>query len=212
MGKDSAPEEKLLNLIRRKRKPKEAAGKDSVKADMYISHLKTTYQKARPSEGSIRKEEIGIAKFKIVQKALIVVIVVSFIYILFVFLTPFGLESKQPVVTEVEPESTQVQIETAQPFSYYSEQFEKRDIFKSRFFDTGDLESYGTDNLEKLLSAIKVVGIIVDETPQVIIEDTKEKKTYFLNEGDFFNQFLVEEIQEGKAILSLEGEQIELIP
>ena len=214
MVKDSSPEEKLLNLIRKRRKPKEEKlAKKSPKSDLYLSHLKSSYQKQRFPVSSEDKT-INVSKFKFVKKILFFVIILSFICILYIISTSTNYRNLKSASTRDKSadSSTTLELTEPKPYMHYSQQFNKRDIFKSRFLGGDDIGAYSSAGTERLLKTIKVVGIILDDIPQVIIEDTKEKKTYFLNKGDFFNQFLVEDILEGKAILSLDGEKVELVP
>ena len=55
-----------------------------------------------------------------------------------------------------------------------------------------------------------LVGIIAGDNPQAIIEDKKAQKTYYLNKGQSFNGYTVEEISEGKVMLDHEGQKISL--
>lgn len=55
-----------------------------------------------------------------------------------------------------------------------------------------------------------LVGIIAGDNPQAIIEDKKAQKTYYLNKGQSFNGYVVEEISEGKVILDNEGNKTSL--
>jgi hypothetical protein len=56
-----------------------------------------------------------------------------------------------------------------------------------------------------------LVGIIPGENPKAIIEDKKGQKVYYLNKGESFNGFIVDEIADGKVELVYEGKRIELL-
>ncbi|MFC1593920.1 hypothetical protein ACFL38_01170 [Candidatus Omnitrophota bacterium] len=215
MNKDITPEEKLLNVIRKKPKPRaqEGAPGKTNKGDLYISRWKSALQQPVLAQ-SIGREEINVNTFKGAQKILLATVIAACLYIVFILIAPSNpqeVESKYPDDVASAGEASPIAVVEPLPYSYYSQQLGTRDIFKSHFL-SDDTDLYSKDNLDKLLKSIKLVGIMLDEVPQVIIEDTKEKKTYFLSEGETLNQFRVEEILEGKVVLSFEGEEIELVP
>ncbi len=57
---------------------------------------------------------------------------------------------------------------------------------------------------------LNLLGIVSGDNPQAIIEDKKSQKTYFLKKGDFLGDFELKDIQKGKVILDLSGQQFEL--
>ena len=57
---------------------------------------------------------------------------------------------------------------------------------------------------------VGLVGIVAGDNPQAIIEDKKAQKTYYLNKGQSFNGYVVEEILENKVVLDYEGKKISL--
>jgi len=74
------------------------------------------------------------------------------------------------------------------------------------------------DKAESLLSAetaqavstLKLVGILWSERPQAMVEDTKNSKTYLLNDGDSLNDLSVKKIYVDKIVLSKDGKDWEL--
>ncbi|MFC1621186.1 hypothetical protein ACFL2G_02665 [Candidatus Omnitrophota bacterium] len=63
---------------------------------------------------------------------------------------------------------------------------------------------------EELVKNLTVLGIITGDDDQVIIEDKKEKKTFFLYEGETLREFKVYEIKDAGVVLDYKGEKIEL--
>ncbi len=57
---------------------------------------------------------------------------------------------------------------------------------------------------------ISVVGIVSGDKPQVVIEDKKNQKTYYLTAGQSFGNLVVDRIESGKVIVSSQGKQYEL--
>lgn len=61
-----------------------------------------------------------------------------------------------------------------------------------------------------IISALKLVGIIWSDKPQVMIEDTKEQKTYLLGSGDQISKLKVKKILKDKVILGKDEQEWEL--
>lgn len=57
---------------------------------------------------------------------------------------------------------------------------------------------------------LSLKGIIAGDKPQAILEDEKNKKSYFLYKGDSVNDIKVEDIQSDRVILIINGEALEL--
>lgn len=97
-------------------------------------------------------------------------------------------------------------------FLYYLEMVQRRDIFspvKLAGAENPDVEAKKV--LSALIKDLKLVGISWGENPEVIIEDTKVNKTYFLKTGDTINKFRIESILKDKVILESEGQKMELM-
>jgi hypothetical protein len=63
---------------------------------------------------------------------------------------------------------------------------------------------------EEIAENFSLLGIVSGETAQVIIEDKKKGKTFFLYQGDDFGDFTVSDIRESSVTLDYKGEKIEL--
>lgn len=99
---------------------------------------------------------------------------------------------------------------SAKPSDYLGSA-ESRDIF----FSSGSDASLATRvpssfNSANYAANLKLLGVISGEKPQAIIEDGVEQKTYTLGVGDYFKNFLVEEIGSGKVRFSFKGENFDL--
>lgn len=96
--------------------------------------------------------------------------------------------------------------------AYYSELARKRDIFKigARPTDKGRGIRAPSDKLKEAIKNLRLVGISWSADPDVMIEDTKFKRTYFLKRGQSLdNGVKLEAILRDKIILSFENEEIE---
>ena len=60
------------------------------------------------------------------------------------------------------------------------------------------------------ITNLKLVGILWSDSPQAMIEDSQEKKTYLVGGGEQIGQFKVDSIARNKVVLSREGQTWEL--
>lgn len=98
--------------------------------------------------------------------------------------------------------------------SYYLAKARNRDIFrmgKIKTEDTGVVipEPLSSEIIE-LTKNLTIVGISWSGDPDILIEDTEEKRTYFLKRGQMIKGLKVEAIFKDRVILSYQGEEIEL--
>lgn len=66
-------------------------------------------------------------------------------------------------------------------------------------------------DIPRTRSDLQLVGIYFSEEPEVIIEDTSEKKTYFLKEGENIKEIKVKSIRQDRVILESGGLDWELM-
>lgn len=97
------------------------------------------------------------------------------------------------------------------PISYYDDIIKKRNLFKGIALPQEKKNKKTlSQTASELLANYSLKGILSEDSPQAIIEDKKTKQTYFLNKGDSLGEFLIEEINEGKITLDLEGQKVEM--
>lgn len=99
--------------------------------------------------------------------------------------------------------------------SYYLEAVRARDIFnpltKATEPRSGDEQNRGVDlKIAEAAKDLKLRGISWSNDPDVIIEDTKLSKTYFLKKGETICGIKIEAIFKDKILLSYKGEELEL--
>lgn len=101
------------------------------------------------------------------------------------------------------------------PLSLYLQEVGQNNIFSlpepsasSSTAATAQAEASAT--LRNMVQTLRVVGIIWSDIPQVIVEDTKEGRTYSLNRGSRFKDVMVKEILRDRVILSYDNQEIEL--
>ena len=95
--------------------------------------------------------------------------------------------------------------------TYYLEKITMRDIFKrGPKITSGPAEEGPSSKTVEAAQNLKLVGISWSDNPDVMIEDTKALKTFFVKRGQMIGELKIEAIFKDKVILSYRGEEIEL--
>jgi hypothetical protein len=124
--------------------------------------------------------------------------------------SPLGFRPTKITLAE---EDKKIEEEALKPYSYYSQEIGKKELFKSSVLQGQETQTTAlAPTINEMSANLILLGIVLDEQPQAIIEDSKTKKTYFLYKGDNIGEIKVEDIQENKVVLSYQGEKIELVP
>jgi type II secretory pathway component PulC len=213
MLKDNlSPEEKLLKLIRgdKKVKPSGAAGAPSV-----------GQSKAEPAQAVLKSGKINFFQVfrgtyftrDLGRKIIFISVLVSLIYLVFVFIYPLVALNKidLPVVRETEKvEISEAGKKEAKPYEYYLNGMQARPLFGNASGQQGETEALAIATEASSIKDINLVGVIMGDSPQAVIEDKKAQKTYYLIQGQFIGDFQVEEIMSGKVILNYHGQKFEL--
>ena len=209
MRQENSPEEKLLRLIRKKSHPSSSG--ETTKASFGISNWISKQKNAVKETSSKQGEQSTF--IRVLNGALILLCFFFTGYLIVYNVRSFraerdeGRSSSHDANLVVESRSPQdIQSVEQKPFEYYAEQIIRRDLFRTA--KPPAVQSTVVD--PALTSNLKVVGIILDESPQVVIEDLKTNQTMFLKKGDQLRGAIVEEIQESKIILLYEGQRMEL--
>ena len=98
-------------------------------------------------------------------------------------------------------------IAAVKDYSSYSGAMPGKTVFGQSQGGPANPEDVGPGDMSEQLG---LVGIIAGDNPQAIIEDKKAQKTYYLNKGQSFNGYVVEDILEDKVVLDYEGKKISL--
>lgn len=197
--KDSVlPEEKLLRLIK--------GSKKSANIEVPIAKVVPVVT------DNIKLVSVRFPKFKL-NKVLITIFIVSLIYLATSIVHPmvFSKKIKIPVINHKAEKGNAAKTIQAKssikPYSFYLDGIKQRKIFASAALDLE--KPTGTASAD-LIKDVNLVGIISGDEPQAIIEDKKAQKTYYLRKGQFIGKLQLENITEGKIILSYEGQRYEL--
>jgi len=201
MDDTSSPEEKLLRLIRKKEENKEdqKSSDSKPKGPSRFANVLTTHVMA------------GI--FSVLEKILFTAILAVLGYLFY-----YGYYIKKDIrnfMTENESQASQVEwkevaVSQAKPFSHYATQFDKRDIFESPLYKKENEGGKVIAPASELTKNLKLVGIVLSDTAEAIIEDVQSKRTFFLHKGEKINTAVVDEILEGKVILIIDDQRVEL--
>ena len=98
-----------------------------------------------------------------------------------------------------------------QSFDRYESVFEQRDLFVSPagYFGSAakNIESPASNNLR---TQLRLVGILIDENPQAMIEDSGSNQTHIVGVKQNVAGAILTEIHENRVVLEYNGERIEL--
>ena len=102
-------------------------------------------------------------------------------------------------------------------FSAYGEIFERRKVFEPYSQKEEAARAAAEPHspgpvFSSWNGKYKLVGIILDAAPQVMIEDIKNKETLFLKTGDNLEAAALKEIQEGRAVFVYANQTFVLTP
>lgn len=93
----------------------------------------------------------------------------------------------------------------------YSAALEKKGVFTASGASVlGQNRANSALNSANATANLKLLGVIAGQKPQAIIEDSVEQKSYEVGVGDYFKDFLVEDIGSGKVSLSYKGSRFDL--
>ena len=210
--KDNLPEEKLLRLIRKRRRPLRSEGKDS--GAQTNREASTTLRDG----GIFKTVRRGQGDYLLLtNKILIILSSLSLVYLVG-YKYQYIDHMKMPVSDAIEEAGWQVDRERhnenadLKSFDHYKQAFQIKNLFQTVEVSEPAVKERRVNADPQLTKDFKVVGIILDQSPQVVIQDLQTQQTYFLKEGDYLKEAVVEEIMESKVILSVDGELIEIAP
>lgn len=204
MKDNISPEEKLLRLIKGQKKP----------APVTASPKQT--QAAQPKAVLAANRHTRVKKYFAYlspQRVVLFIFIASFLFLAGSFLYPLW-EAKRLEAELKDQQSrnfAQANIhpkEKSKPLEFYLDGAKNRKIFNSLAESENASPAKTAD--ANLIKDINLVGIISGENPQVIIEDKKAQKTYYLSKGQFIGDLEVSDIQDGKIILNYNGQRYEL--
>lgn len=223
----SSPEEKLLRLIRGEKKPKDKTlspsdslsekekavppSEDTRAGSLAKPRVVTVPQKRNITARAMQPKD-GHDYIRFINIALIAILVIITVVLLS---DAINFNSRRPVhVTETTPRTTeslapqpQLQPQPSTDIPSNADALISRDLFKPPV--AAPATNIPQVSYEKLKD-LSLKGIIAGDKPQAIIEDEKNKKSFFLYKGESINDITVEDIQSDRVILRVNGEVLEL--
>ncbi len=157
---------------------------------------------------------------KTLQRILIVIIGVLMVFIVLSFSGSPSFQrdiSTKEAINKPASPSIDIKLAEAKPFQGYAETIRSRDIFKQPYRGrtrpaSGQRAQEGAviSSNAPLADKFKLVGIIIDATPQAVIEDIDKKETLFLNVGDVVDGMELVHVEEGKIVVAYNGKKFEM--
>ena len=193
MSRDGLPEDKLLNMIRKK--------------DKAVS------SKNPEVEGALEKNVSGgfDRALRTLNQVMVLIILVLAGYLLYIFISSqnkvddFVVDKDSSEVNEV----ASLKERRNKPYEYYAKEIEARDVFSRPEPEKEEEKKIVPESVD-LSKSLRLVGIVLGDIPEAIIEDIKSKKIFFLHQGDEILEGRVQSIKEGKVILDYKGFEAEL--
>lgn len=200
-----SPEKRLLNLIRKKHKPKTDSGREK-------AHQLKTFLSGLIKIFILPNKVFKPLFLKSINRVLALVLVILSAYLLLSFFFPLNrdlefLDKENEELSLDEAAARKLEAVRFPDYSLYSRQIKNKDLFRPNFSDT-KVQAEASVDISKKFS---LVGIIAGNRPQAVIEDKELKKTYYLYSGESFSGVIVEEVGEGNVVLNYMGRQVELV-
>jgi hypothetical protein len=108
------------------------------------------------------------------------------------------------------PVAPSKEVSSLKPLSFYLDGLKKRDIFKMGQKSPLESAEVISSKAAEATQTLKLVGISWSDQPDVMIEDTKAAKTYFVKKGQMVGDFRVEAVYKDKVVLRYGAESIDL--
>lgn len=225
MPKDLSPEEKLLRLIRSKA-PQPSS---QIAVPRYVSPDNTPKPAAVPKESHNalpkpipRKNQQPHKPARILRMESLNFVLLLLLAGLLIYFVPLFFKKQKNALEDLENKIRIQERQLAQkeeeakkqPFNYFSEPVASKNIFAPVVKEDTRAPAAAAEEgpkLEDIKAQLNLLGVIWGDNPQAIIEDTKAKKTYFLNKGQSLDNIHVKDIMENKVVLMYKDQQFELV-
>ncbi len=210
MSPGNAPEEKLLRMIRGDRQKTVKAASVPVTAAQAVTQ---NVKAARPEQGlrfRVWSCLSGMKAKRAILSAAFMLALCFFIATLAYSL--FGLRNvPMPSVNTVKgmtSNAAAVASTRIKPLESYLQSVGAHSLFSAQM-SSQSVAAAANVNIN-LSEEINLVGIIMGDAPQAVIEDKKNQKTYYVNKGQFVGDKQIDDIQSGKVIIQYNGQRYEL--
>lgn len=206
MARESSPEERLLNLIKSKRKSKASPENKNIGIAMPSESPISNVAKENITSSAFLEFD-NIMRLENIKRLNLILFIVLILIILYFLIDIFIIPSKELTLLEEDFEKEPKVIEEIEikPYSYYSKGLQK-EVFK-QLVKEGPKISVPSIPVEELMGNLSLLGIVSGENPQAIIEDKKQRKTFFLRQGQSAGGIFLKRIEDGTATVVYKGEE-----
>jgi hypothetical protein len=142
-----------------------------------------------------------------------------FLSIRLFFMQPVPKNVMESAAEDPEVSAAKQGFPVAAPFSDYEQVFKSRDLFAIEEEQPVQVEMAQPAPIappvvvqRDLSQELKLVGILLDDRPQAVLEDLKNQTTIFLHKGESHGDIVLEDVQEGKVTIRYHNELVELTP
>ncbi len=207
MAKEFSPEERLLNLIKKKKKPKPPSPRKGDSTAPLPPKEEPTF-KSDKGEAISLSNIIKVGNIKTLNMILFFALIMVLVYVIIdIFLIP--AKEIAPLVERGRGRPLKPAEELKlKPFSHYSKGLSTKDVFKGLAKEQKGLEV--EIPVEELMGDFSLLGIVSGENPQAIIEDSKKRKTFFLREGQSAGGLFLKKIEDSSVTVIYKGHEINL--
>lgn len=202
MSEHISPEEKLLRLIRGRGAGQAAAVKGGLLPE---------------AAGRLRMvlSSLHAGKLFASQRFYYGLTAIAAFLLIGTFVSPLLFSQKIRALKPVDPALPELRADGAvdvKTFEYYSGLLAGHEIFGRLAVTEHEAASPGSTRAKAadLVGNLTLMGIVSGDQPQVILEDRKSQKTYYLSKGQSVGEVRIDDIKEGKVIVSCNGERFEL--
>lgn len=223
MQKDISPEEKLLSIIKGKRKPADSSGAQKGESEgnkesaAGIWAKMDSYLLTALGSSFLKNIFFDPRILKVFNRYMVLALIIAAVYLIYdiVAINPSkraaliiaGEQSARKSAISITQEREPVETKN---YSYYSNKISGRNIFNAGPYDDAAYKAGSSPAGKPEEETLGLVGIIPGASPQAIIEDKKAQKTYYFTKGQTSDDITVDDISENKVVLEYKGKIITL--
>ncbi|NQT06340.1 MAG: hypothetical protein HQ575_02260 [Candidatus Omnitrophica bacterium] len=204
MPKEFSPEEKLLNLIRKKK----AANPPPAQPERPVP-LASKPNRDLPSYLDLTNI-IKLEHIKTINMVLFSSLIIIILYLAIdIFIFSSDAVPAQAYTAKDPSHAVRQEKREIEPLSHYSKDINAKDLFRP----LAQNDAGGTKPVvpaEDVMSNLSLLGVVSGENPQAIIENKKQKKTIFLKKGQTSGDLKLKEIEADSVTVIYRGEEYTL--
>ena len=205
------PEEKLLKIIEN---PQSGKGRVGSRGIAKVGSLKVALE-AWLKKIRVNKISFKDINLKIINKIALALCVILTVFFVFDFISFGSISLKK--ISKITAEAAVPEVK-AKKISFQKINFtetinlsKKHNIFS--FLppvENSEQANNVPPEAQQVITNLKLVGIIWSDTPQAMVENTKEQKTYLISAGDKIDMLNVKKVLRDKIILGKDEKEWEL--